>query len=107
MQDEKFQIKERALGPGRLIDYFDNDRCLTFFGEPIIDGFAIRVPPNRDWKALCEREDATWAIDQREIIVVRLIEEMRNRYKTDDVTLDDDYWITVHFAPLLNLRGLS
>lgn len=103
----EFQIKERPVGPAGWIDYFEGDKCLTLPSEPIIDGFAIRVPRDEEWKALCEREHAMWAIDRREIIINRIIEEMRKRYKSKDVTFEDNYWINVHFGPVLDLRGFS
>jgi hypothetical protein len=106
MRGEQFHVKQRPVGPAGWIDYFEDDRSLAIPSEPISDGFAIRMPSDDDWKAFCEREAAEWAIDRREIIIERIIEEMKKRYKTRDVSLDDNYWISVHFGPLFNIKAL-
>lgn len=101
MEHKNFNIRERAEGPAGWVDYIEDAGSLSFFSEPEKLGFTILLGPPQDWDAHCKTISAEWAIGRRKEIVQTIIGEMKRRYKTDDVVLEEP-WIVVHYKMWLD-----
>ena len=94
-----YQIRIKSEGRGGWAFYYENGVTLPIPWELSVAAVSIRLRSQEEWNSFCDKHDAQWAKNSRDIIMQRVAEDVKKYWRLKGNIEIDDSWIHIYEGP--------